>query len=108
MRIPTDNFKSPAAVTRFFIVCLIGLALDLFTKSYAFSHLADPLPHWKWPGGWPGPPLNCPGGGPEVFPLIFNLADILLRVGVGLMIIYSLFTPSAKEDKKPTGEPAAD
>src|SRR5258707_1382821 len=44
MRIPPENFKNPAAVARFFVVCLIGLALDLFTKSYAFAHLADAMP----------------------------------------------------------------
>ena len=40
MRIPTDNFRSPAAMSRFFLVCLIGLGLDLWTKSYSFHHLA--------------------------------------------------------------------
>jgi signal peptidase II len=198
MPIPTDNFKNPAAVARFFLVCLIGLGLDLWSKHYAFTHLADAaapltdprpsvvkfipgwlhfeitinrgavfglgqgqkwlflavsvvaivflsylfatshhqrlyqvilgmllagvlgnmydriaygyvrdmihaLPHWKWPGAWQV--LSYPGEGREVFPFIFNVADILLCVGVGLMIIYSLFTHTPKEEKKSEGAP---
>jgi signal peptidase II len=195
MSIPSENFKNPAALARFFLVCLIGLGLDLWSKQYAFEHLSlsrtgrDPrpavvdfikgwvqfeittnhgavfgmgqgrkwlflfvsvvaigflsylfavskrqrfyqfilgmllagvlgnmydrivfgyvrdmihaLPGWKWPGAWQVPILSYPGPGREVFPFIFNVADILLCVGVGLMIIYSLFTPSAKKSQSP-------
>ena len=38
------------------------------------------LPGWHWPGG-----------GREVFPWIFNVADVMLCVGVGLIFIHSLF-----------------
>jgi signal peptidase II len=194
MRIPTDNFRSPAALSRFFLVCVIGLTLDLWSKSYAFSHLAVPeevatglhprvvqfisnwihftltinrgavfglgqgqkwlflgvsviaivflsylfatskaqrlyqfilgmllagvlgnmydrivfgyvrdmvhaLPGWKWPGSWQVG--GYPSGGREVFPYIFNVADILLCVGVGLMIVYSLFISPDRKKKKP-------
>ena len=206
MRLPTENFRNPAAVARFFLVCAIGVGLDLWTKAFAFSHLAlgdappdNPLPHhhvlipgWlqfeitknfgavfgigqgrKWlflgvsvlaigflsylfatskrqrfyqfvlgmllagvlgnmydrivfgyvrdmihglpgvywpewivrmlPDGW-HPSL---GGRLEVFPWIFNVADILLCVGVGLMIVYSLFTNPAKEQAAtPAATPA--
>jgi signal peptidase II len=195
MPIPKENFKSPAALSRFFLVCLIGLALDLWSKAYAFSHLALPedpastlprtfhfipnwihftltknhgavfgvgqgqkplflavsvvaiiflsylfatskrqrfyqfilgmllagvlgnmydrivfgyvrdmihaLPGWKWPGAWEIPLIHYPGLGREVFPYIFNVADILLCVGVGLMIVYSLFNHPDKEKAKP-------
>jgi signal peptidase II len=166
--LPTDNFRSPAAIGRFFLVTLIGLAADLWTKYYAFLKLPYPgsrphsfipgwldfsttvnhgavfgsfqgqrmlflvisvaaivfltylfahsdrqrfyqiilgmllagvlgnmydrirfghvrdmihaLPGWKWPGS-----------STEVFPWIFNVADVLLCTGVGLMLFYSLF-----------------
>jgi signal peptidase II len=201
MRIPTENFKSSSAMARFVLTCVLGVALDLFTKWYAFAHLAPhsagvqddrprvvrfipdwvhfeittnrgavfglgqgqkalflavsvvaivalaylfatskrqrfyqfilgmllagvlgnaydrimfghvrdmihALPGWKWPGMWQVPLLNYPGKGREVFPFIFNVADILLCVGVGLMIGYSLFVAPEKEQgkAKPTGE----
>jgi signal peptidase II len=196
MTIPKENLKSPAAQARFALTCLIGLGLDLFTKSYAFIHLAPQtagyqddrprvvrfipqwlhfeittnrgavfglgqgqkalflgvsvlailalvylfatskqqrfyqfilgmllagvlgnaydriafghvrdmihaLPGWTWPGAWQVPLLNYPGKGREVFPFIFNVADILLCVGVGLMIVYSLFAAPEKKRSKP-------
>jgi signal peptidase II len=202
MALPTDNFKNPSALARFALVCLIGLALDLWTKSYSFQHLAQPdkpldpnprvvqfipnwihftnttnhgavfglgqgqkwlflgvsviaigfltylfatsgrqrfyqfilgmllagvlgnmydrivfghvrdmihaLPGWKWPGTWQVGFMKYPGEGREVFPFIFNVADILLCVGVGLMIVYSLFVhPSKDENKTQAPAPAA-
>jgi signal peptidase II len=35
-----ENFRSPAALARFYLVTVIGLALDLAVKTWAFSHLA--------------------------------------------------------------------
>jgi lipoprotein signal peptidase len=166
--LPRDNFRSPAALARFFLITLVGLALDLWTKHYAFLKLPHPgqhrhtfipgwldfsttvnhgavfglgqgqrflflavsvaaivfltylfahsgrqrfyqlilgmllagvlgnmydrirfghvrdmihaLPGWKWPGS-----------NTEVFPWIFNVADVLLCTGVALMLFYSLF-----------------
>jgi signal peptidase II len=38
---------------------------------------------------------------PRLFPYIFNVADTLLCTGVGLMIVYSLFTDPAKPEPEP-------
>ncbi len=38
---PLDNFRSPAALARFLLTALIGLAVDLYTKYLAVAHLAD-------------------------------------------------------------------
>jgi signal peptidase II len=201
MPIPTENFRSPAAMSRFLLVCVIGLGLDLWTKHYAFEHLAmsnapatdarpqrvefipgwvqfeittnhgavfglgqgqrwlflgvsvvaiaflsylfatskrqrfyqfilgmllagvlgnmydrvifghvrdmiHALPGWRWPGSWQIG--GYPGGGREVFPFIFNVADILLCVGVGLMIVYSLFVnPEGAPKKRVAAETAS-
>jgi signal peptidase II len=184
--IPTNNFRSPAALTRFVGVTLLGLALDLWTKSLAFSHLLISLtqlpngtyqtesnvykliPGWlhfevtvnqgavfgigqgqRWLflavsvaaiaflsylfavsrrqplyqiilgmllagvlGNmydrilfgyvrdmihalplWPNPLIRWFPTWQYVFPWIFNVADSLLCVGVGLMLVYSLITP---------------
>jgi signal peptidase II len=199
MRIPTDNFKNPAALSRFFLVCIIGLGLDLWSKAYAFSHLAlgdsesaglprtvqfiphwvhftltknygavfgmgqgqkplflavsviaivflsylfatskrqrtyqfilgmllagvlgnmydrivygyvrdmiHALPGWKWPGTWKIG--SYPGMGREVFPYIFNVADIMLCVGVALMIGYSLLVRPEKPQNLESNPPKA-
>ena len=202
MNLPKENLRSPAALARFALTCLIGVVLDLFTKWYAFAHLAPhsagvqdsrprvvrfipewihfeittnrgavfglgqgqkalflavsvlailalvylfatskaqrfyqfilgmllagvlgnaydrivfghvrdmihALPGWTWPGTWQVG--SYPGKGREVFPFIFNVADILLCVGVGLMILYSLFASPEKEpvnEKSPDQRPA--
>jgi signal peptidase II len=46
------------------------------------------LPGWHWPGGVRHVLKFLPY---EVFPYIFNVADMLLCTGVGLMLIYSFF-----------------
>lgn len=44
-----------------------------------FLHM---LPRWHLPFG-----LRWPGGSPEVFPWIFNVADVCLLAGMGLLLI---------------------
>jgi signal peptidase II len=36
---PSDNFRSPAALARFALVTIVGLALDLWVKVASFQHL---------------------------------------------------------------------
>ncbi|HEY8666899.1 MAG TPA: signal peptidase II [Tepidisphaeraceae bacterium] len=167
-------FRSPAALLRFFGVNAVGLALDLWTKAYAFTHLCDgverfpdgvvqvidPREHRFLPGwlhftattnqgavfglgqgkrwlfiavsvaaivfltslfarsrrqpwyqiilamllagvlgnmfdrvtlGYVRDMIHALPRWPRLFPYIFNVADCLLCVGVGVMIIHSLF-----------------
>lgn len=201
MSLSFENFKHPSALSRFVLVCIIGLAADLWTKHYAFKHLAPAnasvfdnrprvvkfipdwvhfeittnrgavfgigqgqkglflavsvvailflsylfsasgkqrfyqvilgmllagvlgnmydrivhdhvrdmihvLPDWKWPGTWTIPLINYPAPpGRNVFPFIFNVADILLCVGVGLMVVYSLFHKEPAAVKEQDAEP---
>ena len=45
-----------------------------------FLHL---LPGWRLPFGW-----SWPGGNSEIFPWVFNLADVMLLLGMGTMMWY--------------------
>jgi len=45
-----------------------------------FLHM---LPEWNLPFN-----LTWPGGSPEMFPWVFNLADVMLLTGMGLLILH--------------------
>ena len=45
MSFPTGNLRSPAAIARFLLTTIIGLGLDLWTKSVAFTRLASGVPY---------------------------------------------------------------
>ena len=49
-----------------------------------FLHM---LPGWNLPFG-----LHWPGGNTEVFPWVFNIADVLLLAGMGLLLIHVHYT----------------
>ena len=49
------------------------------------------LPGWELPFG-----LTWPGGVAEVWPWVFNLADVLLLAGVGLILALTWLNPEAK------------
>jgi signal peptidase II len=69
---------------------LAGVLGNLYDR-IEFGYVRDmihSLPGWHWPD-WVQHLL--PMIPPEVFPWIFNVADSLLCVGVGLMLIYSVF-----------------
>ncbi|HEX2974117.1 MAG TPA: signal peptidase II [Tepidisphaeraceae bacterium] len=180
-----DNFRSPAALARFFVTTLVGLGLDLWTKAYAFEHLATTagpkptsrvyefIPGWlhfmvttntgavfglgegRWVlfvtvsvaaiifltylfatsgrqrlyqfilgmllagvlgnmydrihFGYVRDMIHALPQWPNLFPWIFNVADVLLCTGVGLMVLYSLFQPhresdAAEQDAHPAAE----
>lgn len=52
-----------------------------------------PLPGVRLPFG-----LRWPGGSPELWPYVSNVADAFLLVGIGLLIIYSWRTPPNPQD----------
>ncbi len=45
-----------------------------------FLHM---LPGWRLPFGW-----SWPGGSTEVFPWVFNAADVMLLLGMGTLMVY--------------------
>lgn len=48
------------------------------------------LPHTRWPGDW-RITADYPGFNREVFPYVFNVADMFLCTGVALMLVHALF-----------------
>ncbi len=60
----------------------LGNLYDRLNFGYVrdFLHM---LPGWKLPFGW-----HWPGGSGEVFPWVFNAADVMLLVGMGLLMLY--------------------
>jgi signal peptidase II len=180
-----DNFRSPAALARFFLTTFIGLGLDLWTKAYAFQQLATTpgpkptskvsefIPGWlhfmvttntgavfglgegrrflfvtvsvaaiifltylfaasgrqrlyqfilgmllagvlgnmydRIQYGYVRDMIHALPRWPNLFPWIFNVADVLLCTGVGLMVLYSLVQPQrhsdgAEQDARPAEE----
>ncbi|MCH2132249.1 MAG: signal peptidase II [Phycisphaerales bacterium] len=54
--------------------------------------------------------LNWPGGGSEVFPWVFNIADVLLLTGMGILLIHLYRSDrqqqqAAKGQENPAAEP---
>jgi signal peptidase II len=64
------------------------------------------LPGWRWPGTWSLPIINYPGSAREVFPWIFNVADILLCTGVGLIVLHYLLHPTHHHSAEDHAHPA--
>lgn len=195
---PLDNLRNPRAVARFAGTCVVGLAVDLWTKWWAFKELAIDIstdangrvrvitgeyqfiPHWlhfevtanqgavfglgqgqvkffvavsifaiflltwlfatsgrRWLPqvvlgmllagvlgnmydritvgyvrdmihmlpGWPNPLRGWFPDWQYVFPWIFNVADVMLCVGVGVTLILGLFH---KRDEDPARSPEND
>lgn len=68
---------------------LAGVLGNLYDR-IMYGHVRDMfriLPGWQWPGEWQVlgyPPVNR-----EVFPYVFNVADVLLCTGVTLMLLHA-------------------
>src|SRR5437763_8594364 len=45
MPLRTENLRSPAALARFLLTMMVGVAVDLWTKHLAFMHLAAGEPY---------------------------------------------------------------
>src|SRR2546421_495129 len=80
LSLPRDNFRSPSALAAFFLTVILGMLLaGVLGNMYdrvVFGYVRDmihALPRW-----------------PKLFPWIFNVADVMLCTGVGLMVLYSL------------------
>jgi signal peptidase II len=60
----------------------LGNLYDRITFGFVrdFLHM---LPGWRLPFGW-----NWPGGSTEVFPWVFNAADVMLLLGMGTLMVY--------------------
>lgn len=48
--------------------------------------------------------LSWPGGARDAYPWIFNIADVLLLVGIGVIFVRTLFTPQAPRLKASASE----
>ena len=68
---------------------VLGNMFDRFRYGYV-RDMIYALPGWKWPGTTR-----------EVFPWIFNVADVLLCVGVSLIFVYSLLHRHGPEPQTP-------
>ena len=97
------------------LALILAGALGNLYDRWCFAAVRDMLhmlPDVHLPFGlhWPGPsvpPGHPPVDGPtEIWPWIFNLADVALMVGVGLVLVTSLFAsePEKKRAREGGGE----
>ncbi len=70
---------------------VLGNLYDRITFGYV-RDMIHALPGWHWPAGV--------FGGGEVFPYVFNVADMFLCTGVGLMLVHALFVEWIFKDKQ--------
>ncbi len=86
-------------------VLLAGVLGNMYDR-VAFSSVRDmihALPGWHWPAGVHRALPFLPT---DVFPYIFNVADSLLCVGVGVMLVYSFVTTPPAPAGPPVVAPA--
>ena len=81
---------------------VLGNLYDRITLGYV-RDMIEGLPGWRWPEAVHRHlPSRVPA---EVFPYIFNVADVLLCTGVGILLVGSFFSPA--EPKPAVVRPAA-
>jgi signal peptidase II len=83
---------------------LAGVTGNMYDRIF-FGYVRDmihALPGWHWPQ-WILRILPLPA---EVFPWIFNVADTMLCVGVGLMLLYSFLQPVTPKRPEPVDDHA--
>ena len=83
---------------------LAGVLGNLYDR-VMYGHVRDMfriLPGWSWPGEWTV--FGYPGFGREVFPYVFNVADVMLCVGVALMLGHALFFDVIRKPKESGAE----
>jgi signal peptidase II len=99
---PRDHFAHTA------IGLLIGGGLGNLYDRLTYGCVRDfihPLPGWKWPGNM------TVRGNAEIWPYVSNVADLLLLIGIGMLLVHlwrkdrAIPAPTAHEPRSPS--PAA-
>lgn len=83
---------------------LAGVLGNLYDR-VLYGHVRDMfriLPGWQWPGEWQF--FGYPPPNREVFPYVFNVADVLLCSGVTLMLLHAVIHDLLK---RPASVPVA-
>ena len=90
---------------------LAGVIGNMYDR-LRFGYVRDmiyALPDWRWPGAWQVPLLHYPAEPHrEVFPWIFNVADMALCVGVALLMAYSLVVHEQPDGESPRDDVKAE
>jgi len=92
--LPTQNLRDPAALSRFLLTCLIGLALDQWTKVVAFQKL-NTGPYAFIPGWLHFQITRNPGA---VFGIGRGMVAFFIVVSIGAVLFISyLFLNSGRQ-----------